>query len=186
MKAKLIGTLMTLIAGALPAMAAPCHQQVHHQKQVVAEVVYPVVQQINVVVPVYGLIAYPQVYAPPVAVQAHSDGDTIRELISEFKALRGELQALRAGPPAKVESPKLDTDAVVKALRTSCAQCHNQASADKDGGGLTLFKSDGSFAGVTPDMAKRIVRRVASGAMPPPPAKVEDAEKRLILDAFKQ
>lgn len=192
MKAKMIGSLMVLIAGAAPVSAFPCRQQVVVQKVVVEkqiEVVVPVVEYIRV--PVYGLTAYPS-YAPPQAYTAPAPADDpIRELVAEFKALRGEIQALRAGPNARVEAPKVDPKldasaaAVVTALRKGCAQCHNQASASIDGGGLMLFKSDGSFQPLTEDMAKRLHRRVARGSMPPPPAKLDDADKKILLEAFK-
>lgn len=189
MKAKLIGTLMVLAAGAAPSMAFPCRQQqvVVVQKQIVqAEVVYPVVQQ--VVVPVYGLVPLyqPQAYvAPQAAPQVQSDGDTLRELVAEFRALRGELQALRAGPPAaKQEAPKVDFEAVIKDLRVSCAKCHSEAGFKIDGGGLMLFKSNGEFVAQTPEMGDRMARRVNAGSMPPM-EKLDPVVKDRIVKALK-
>lgn len=178
-----------LVLIAVPnAEASNCRQQqVVVQKVVQAEVVYPVVQQ--VVVPVYGLIPYYQPYSAPYVAQPQAvttEQDVLKELISVIKDLRADVQALKA--PARQEAPKL-TDSEAKTiglLRKNCAQCHNQASAELDGGGLTLFLQNGDFAGVKPDVAKRIIRRVGSGAMPPQPNKLDEADRKHILDAFKQ
>ena len=191
MKAKVVGTLMVLIAGAMPAAAFPCKQQVVvQQKYVQAEIVYPVVQQ--VVVPVYGIIPLyaPQAYYAQPPQQQHAsvtEQDVLKELISVIKDLRSDVQALRSAP-AKQEAPKLTESEIktIAAMRKNCAQCHNQASADLDGGGLTMFLQNGDFAPVKPEVAKRIVRRVNAGSMPPAPNKLDDVDKRTILDAFKQ
>jgi len=66
---KVCGAMMVVIAGSLPAMANPCRQQVVEVVKTV-EVVTPVIQVQNVVVPVYGIIPYPNYYAPTMPVQA--------------------------------------------------------------------------------------------------------------------
>ncbi len=187
-----VAPLIGILLAAPTSQATPCRQFVVQKQVVAAEVVYPVVQQ--VIVPVYGLIpyyspaAYVAPYAAPAQVQApvSTTDELLKELILEMRSIKAEL---RGAPPAKQEvlpKPKEDVRPVVVLMRKACAQCHNEASADMDGGGLTLFKGDGSFAGVQPDMAKRVVRRVGVGSMPPSPAKLADAEKQLIVEAFKQ
>lgn len=203
---KLLGTLMVLIAGAAPSVAFPVRQQVCHQPVVVqqvvkqVEIVTPVIQQ--VIVPVYGIVPYAYGYAAPapvaVAPVVNPQEEILLKMVTllsanleETKSMRLEMrQALKGEalpePKKQGAAPSPDFERVVGALRTNCAQCHNAASAAQDGGDLVLFKADGSFSPVTDDMGRRLVRKVSNGTMPPPPAKLPEADKALILSAFKK
>lgn len=191
MKAKLIGALMAFLAGAMPAWASNC-QHVVVQKQV--EVVYPVVQQVQVLVPVYGLIPYPitayttQAVAPQPTV---TQDDVLKELLLEIRSMRQEMRSLKQGERLPEPKQQSDAGAAVKAFRTNCAQCHSEAGAEQDGGGLILFKANGDFAGpLTASVARRIVDRLdrapdAKGIMPPPTAhKMPDADRKLLIEAL--
>lgn len=163
MKAKLIGALMVLIAGALPTMAtAPCHQAVVVQKHVQAEVVYPAVQAVNVVVPVYGIIPYPAAYYAPTPalvapVQEESRLDRLEKMMERLLEQRSGVQPLSASMTA-----------------TNCASCHSGSKAN-------VPKID--FAKMTPDQKALSAERVLDGSMPPK-SRLSKEERRQVVAEF--
>lgn len=160
MKAILLGTLMVIFAGVLPAMAAPCHQQqVILQKQVQAvEVVYPVVQQVQVIVPVYGIVPYQAAYyAPPASPFVAPQEDRFERLM---QLLEQRLSALPANAlPLQVATAS-----------TACAKCHNGST---DAPKL-------NFSSLTAGEKALVAERVLDGSMPPKGG-VPKADRRAAL-----
>lgn len=160
MNAKLIGTLMVLIAGALPGVAAPCHQpQVIVQKQAHAEIVYPAVNQITVVLPTYGIIPYPAAYYSPAPALVAPDSQEDR-----FERLMQLLEQRLTATPANVQP-------VRQAAAASCAKCHDGSKAD-------VPKLD--FANLTADQKALASERVLDGSMPPK-NQLTKAQRRVVL-----
>lgn len=141
---RLLAGLLCLLALALTAAAEPCHVQpiqVHAQA----------IQYQVPVLPLYTIGYQPAVDLTP--------------LLDELRALRGEVQQLRAGGGVL---PLREEPAGLKVLRQACARCHTEGSAKK----VALF----SAAGVLLDEAAlkgRIVAAIHEGRMPPREAPVQ-------------
>lgn len=164
MKAKLFGAMMVLIAGALPAMAtAPCHQQVI-QKHVAAEVVYPAVQAVNVVVPVYGIIPYPAAYYSPTPqlvapIQEESRLDRLEKLM---------MQMLEQKPQTLPLSASMTS--------AKCFSCHSGGK----GSGPVI-----DFTKLTPELKALSIERVLDGSMPPKSRLSKEERRAVVAEVVK-
>src|SRR5260221_6377368 len=73
-----------------------------------------------------------------------------------------------AAPPVRTESPSTDARPI---LTQYCFTCHNDRLKT---GGLSLEELDLTKIGESPDVWERVVRRLRTGAMPPPPSRRPD------------
>lgn len=94
--------------------------------------------------------------------------------------MRSELQALKQ--PAVLPLALADAS---KAMTKSCAKCHMSNVSERHGGGLTLFNESGLLLPMSDADKRRVVNRVTRNSMPPAPAKLAAADKKLIVDAFQ-
>lgn len=146
----------------------------------VAWATYPPVKQ--AVVPA---VIAPVVQVPTYSASYQPDGgalELLKEILAEVKALRAEVAELR-GKKAQAEPKAAEPLALVRAR---CTGCHNAGEAEKKGGGFVLLTADGNLPPLSLVEKKRITRRLERGQMPPPPAKLDETEKKALTEFFKE
>ena len=123
---------------------------------------------LTVPVPLYGAT-----YSPT----SGTDAEVMLQILAELKAIRSELQALKAGNPATAKAVPFDT------LKRNCGACHNSKTAGDKGGELVLIDEQGKLGLLSRADRREILSRVSKGTMPPT-GKLSEADKEAILSMF--
>lgn len=153
---KLLGAFFILAASLIVvtgAEATVCRARVVQHAAAVVDV-QPVL--LATVVPI---AAYSVQYAP--------GGADVQQLLAEIKALRAEVQAIKAGPA--VEQKKEAAPAPLKhleILQAKCQSCHDANVSKAKGGGFTMFEA-GKLALLTDRQLRKVSTRTYAGDMPP-------------------
>jgi mono/diheme cytochrome c family protein len=121
-------------------------------------------QPITVAVPVYGV--------------GYAQDNT--DIINELRALRQEMQALRALPQVERKEALQQLPKGLQVLQTRCAGCHDAVSAKGKGGGMELFNAVGTFVDVGETHSK-ILEQINSDHMPKGKEKLTAQEKYDLL-----
>lgn len=99
----------------------------------------------------------------------------LKQLLDEVKGLREDVRAIAGGA-----APGGTTlEAVIK---NRCARCHSAERAKAAGDEFVLIEKDGKLSDLSVSQKRSVVRKVKKNEMPPPPAQLSEAEKKLILE----
>lgn len=212
---KTIGHYLAAVALSMltvsPALACG---QVYYRPKYVAPYVAPVavVKEI-VIVPTFSIAfqpvpAYvyqpPPVIVPPTVVTTPPPQVTIVPPsinVTPPTVVPGAVLPGASAPPAArpgaISPPPLDEPrgAAPKAklnglavMVSRCAVCHDEKTAEKDGGGHAYFKDGALIEAMTDRLENLMIRAIASSRMPPPNAarggRLSDSEASAIFDAL--
>lgn len=97
----------------------------------------------------------------------------LRDILVELRGLRADVQAV-AGVKGGATGDR------VGVLRLRCASCHGADVAEEKGAGFVLLEKDGKPAELSVAEQRRVKREVERGRMPPAPATLTEAEKKLL------
>lgn len=134
-----------------------------------------VVQQVQAVVatPVVVATFVPVAVAVPAYGVGYSDNSAI---INELRALRQEMQALRAAPERK---EALSVPKGLGVLQNRCASCHDDVNAKVKGNGIQFF--NGPTFMDTGDIPSKILDQINNDQMPKSKEKLSAQEKYDLL-----
>lgn len=181
-----IYALVALVVGVGWVRAGACYP--------VAAAVYP--PAVVAVAPVVYVPVYSIQYLPPAAVTAEAEkiveerdateieelSQKLADLTKELSTLRGELARARGGN--RESGTALGSGAGLLAAR--CSKCHGATAAEEKGGGFVLIEANGKPSVLSLEQRKRTIRKIANGTMPPPPAKLDDGERKAIAEFLNQ
>lgn len=122
-----------------------------------------------------------QVLVPTYNARYGADAGEMREMLTELRAIKLEIQLLRQLNGGRPSSPP---SSVRGLFELRCASCHAEPVAAAKGGEFVLLTEKGDVAMLSPADKRRIMREVKGARMPKGGPALNDAELRFLEDAL--